>query len=91
MFYIGLFLGFNQFALVLAHHCFDEELGALRAAFGKEEFIVSAELDFVVLDGFAQVVGHGVAGAALAAFCHDVFDVVKLLETVDSDGEDLSA
>jgi len=43
--------------------------------------IVLAELDLVVVNRFAKVLGHRVA----------IFDVVELLQTVDSDGEDLSA
>ena len=73
--YIIVHLSLNQPLLVLAHDLLGEKLTPITPAFTAEDLVVLAQLHLVVVDSFSQILGHRVA----------IFDVVKLLQTVDCD------
>ena len=72
-------LGLNKSLLVLTHDLLGEKLTTVTSAFTTEDLVVLAQLNFVVVDSLTQIFSHRVA----------ILDVVKLLKTVDRDGENL--
>ena len=66
---------------MLLHDIFTEEFASIASALRAENLVVLAQLHFIIVNRFSQVVRHAVA----------VFNIVQLLQTVDRDTENLSA
>ena len=65
---------------MLLHHSLTEQFRSITPALCAKDLIVLAQLDLIVVYGLAKVIGDRVA----------IFDIVQLLQTIDSDGEDLA-
>jgi len=72
---------FDEFHFVLWHYCFWKQLWFLIFNLWKKNFMVFSKLNFVVFDAFAQIVLRNIL----------VFQWMKMLETINGNGEDLSS
>ena len=79
-FRVALLLCCQQLLLVLEHNRLAEEFRSIAAPLAAENLVVFGQLDLVVVDGLAQIIRNRVS----------IFNVVKLLQTVDRDRKNLS-